>query len=271
LSFATLIVLLKKDAKTMETLKQQMGDAYLQPQRPIDMGTTIVKMACNCALTMIKEAMGPAVGPSQFAVETKGGCALQQWAVQMAMEAKPALAGASLDAINAYGEIERECIEAAIKANPYLHRLLPLYELMYKKGEGVLWYYDENGNFVMGSSNKRGVRYGCVLDMFRFCLTMAPIYARLRAAVGEEGVLYTYCDESYILAPVEKMAEVLHHAPGIFGKVGLSIGYGPGKTELILPKDCPREAFPYPLDDPQVPAPHVVDGFKTCLGVPRDL
>ena len=78
LSSATLIILLKKDAETMETLKQQMGDAYLQPQRPIGMGTTIVKMACNCALPMVKEAMGPAVGPSQFAVKTKGGCALLQ-------------------------------------------------------------------------------------------------------------------------------------------------------------------------------------------------
>jgi hypothetical protein len=85
---------------------------------------------------------------------------------------------------------------------------------------------------------------------------MALVHAsRLRATAGEEGVLYTYCDDSYILAPVRKMAEVLHHALGIFGKVGLRIGYGPRKTGLILPKGCPREAFPYPLDDPQVPAP----------------
>ncbi len=102
------------------------------------MGTTIVKATCNCALLMVKEAMGPAVGPSQLAVETKGGCALLQWALHMAMEVKPTLVGASLDAINAYGEIERECIESAIKANPYLHMLLPLYELLYKRGEGVL-------------------------------------------------------------------------------------------------------------------------------------
>ena len=100
------------------------------------MGAAIVKLASNCALTMVKEAMGRVVGPSQFAVETKGGCALLQWALQLAMEVKPALAGASLDAINACGEIEREYIEAAIKANLYLHRLLPLYEIMYKKGEG---------------------------------------------------------------------------------------------------------------------------------------
>ncbi len=118
------------------------------------MGTAIVKATCNCAPMMVKDAMGPAVGPSQFAVETKGGCALLWWALQMTMEAKLTLAGASLDAINAYGEIERECIEAAIRASPYLHRLLYLFELVYKRGEGVLWYYDENGKFVLGAKNK---------------------------------------------------------------------------------------------------------------------
>jgi hypothetical protein len=74
------------------------------------------------------------------------------------MEAKPALAGANMDAVNAYGEIERECIEVVIRANSYLHRLLPLLELLYKRGEGVLWNYDENGKFVLGAKNKRGVR-----------------------------------------------------------------------------------------------------------------
>ena len=121
----------------MEALKQQRGDAYRQPQRPIGMGTPLVKAACNCALLMVKEAMDPAVGPTQLAVETKGGCALLQWALQTAMETKPCLAGASLDAINAYGEIERGCIESAILANPFLYMLLPLFELLYKRGEGI--------------------------------------------------------------------------------------------------------------------------------------
>jgi len=44
------------------------------------MGTAIVKAACNCALLMVNKAIGTAVGPPQFAVETKGGCALLQWA-----------------------------------------------------------------------------------------------------------------------------------------------------------------------------------------------
>jgi len=115
------------------------------------MGAAVVKIACNCALLLIKEDMGLAVGPSRFAVETKGGCALLQWDLQMAMEARPNLAAANLDASNAFDEIERDCIEAAIKANPYLHSLLPLFEMLYRKGAGELWYYDEAGNFVMGT------------------------------------------------------------------------------------------------------------------------
>jgi len=188
----------------------------------------------------------------------------------MAMEVKPKLAGASLDGINDYGEIERECIEAAIKANPYLHGLLPLFELLYKRGEGVLRYYDANGNFVMEAMNKRGVQQGCVLGMFLFCVTMAPVYERLRAAVGEGGVVYACCEDSYIIVPVEQMAQVLHQAPRIFGKVGLRIGYGPGKTELILPKDYSREDFPYPLDDPQIQAPQVVQVFQSYAWASQD-
>ena len=44
---------------------------------------------------------------------------------------------------------------------------------------------------------------------------MEPAYARMRAVVGDEGVLYTYCDDSYIMAPSEQMATTLQQAPGI--------------------------------------------------------
>ena len=99
---------------------------------------------------------------------------------------------------------------------------------------------------------------------------MEPVYARLKQAAGEEGVLYTYFDDAYILAPKEQMAVVLEEAPGISGKVGLRLGYGPGKTdELILPQGCSKEEFLFPLDNPTAPTPQVVAGFKSCLGVPR--
>jgi len=67
------------------------------------------------------------------------------------------------------------------------------------------------------------------------------------------------------------MAEVLQQALEIYGKVGLRINLGPGKTYLILPKSYVRSSFPYPLDDPGVAAPRVIQGFSTCLGVPRHI
>jgi hypothetical protein len=45
------------------------------------MGTTIAKLASNFALQLVKDAMGLAVGPAQFAIETKGGYALLHWAL----------------------------------------------------------------------------------------------------------------------------------------------------------------------------------------------
>ena len=81
LSSATLVILLKKNAEAMEQMKQRLGPTYVQPQRPIGIGMAIAKVTCNCALLLVKAAMGPAVRPSQFAVETKGGCALSQWAI----------------------------------------------------------------------------------------------------------------------------------------------------------------------------------------------
>ncbi len=97
---------------------------------------------------------------------------------------------------------------------------------------------------------------------------MEPIYSMMRAAMGEQGALYVYCDDSYLVAELDKVAEVQAQATTIFGKVGLKIGYGPEKTELILPRGYDRDTFPYPLDDPEIPAPRVVVGFKACMGVP---
>jgi hypothetical protein len=191
----------------------------------------------------------------------------------MAMEARPKLATATLDASNAFGEIERDRIEVAIKANPYPHGLLPLFNMLYMKGAGdralVLYMYDEAENFVMGTRNKRGFRQGCIMGFFLFCLTMEPVCARLRAVLGEEGTLFNYCDDSYLLAEPNKMAEVLEQALRIFGRVGLCIGFGPRKSELILPKYYDMKRFPYPHDSPGTHAPCVVRGFVACLGVPR--
>ncbi len=98
---------------------------------------------------------------------------------------------------------------------------------------------------------------------------MEPLYIQLRAAMGEEGALYAYCDDSYLLAEPEKMVAALAHAPAIFGKVGLRVGLGHAKIKMILPVGYDMDRFPYPMDNPGVATPHVVSGFSSCLGAPQ--
>jgi hypothetical protein len=59
-------------------------------------------------LATFERSYGTSGGAYQFVVEIKGGCAVLQWAIQMALEANPNLVATSLDNINAYGEIERD-------------------------------------------------------------------------------------------------------------------------------------------------------------------
>jgi hypothetical protein len=99
-------------------MKRTLGDAYIQPHRPLGMGSSLVKLASNFALLLLRGSLGVAVGPSQFAVETKGVCDLVQWALHLAMESDRSLAAAGLDGINTFGEIESPCIRAALEANP---------------------------------------------------------------------------------------------------------------------------------------------------------
>jgi len=68
--------------------------------------------------------------------------------------------------------------------------------------------------------------------------------------------------------PVQ-VAGALTTALGIYANVGLSIGWGPKKTELVLPTDCDPEELPIPRNPRGKPLPDIVQGFKACLGVPR--
>jgi hypothetical protein len=64
MSSATLVVLLKKDAETMAEMKRTHGDEYLQPQRTLGMGSTLIKVTSNCALSLLKGNLGRNVGPA---------------------------------------------------------------------------------------------------------------------------------------------------------------------------------------------------------------
>ncbi len=61
--------------------------------------------------------------------------------------------------------------------------------------------------------------------------------------------MYAYSDDVYLVSDPDNMFATLVAAPSIYRKVGLRIGWGPGKTELILPSHCDPNAFLQPLDE----------------------
>ena len=56
-----------------------------------------------------------------------------QWILQIKMEAEPDLARVCLDASNAFGDLERPCIRAALETNVAHHPLIPLYDVLYTR------------------------------------------------------------------------------------------------------------------------------------------
>ena len=121
-------------------MKDALGAVNVRPQRLIGMGSTLIKIASKCALLMLRGSLGAVVGPSQFSVETKEGCDSIKWALHIAMESNGSLTTFCFDGINKFGEIERDCIRASLEANPSLHMLIPMFEMLYERGNAQLWY-----------------------------------------------------------------------------------------------------------------------------------
>ena len=113
------------------------------------------------------------------------------------MEVEPDLARACLDASNAFGDLERPCIRAALEAHVALHPLIPLYDVLYTRGMGEMWFYDDMGNFVMRVFGLRGVRQECVLGMTIPCITVGLVYAALLVILGPGGFLMLCTWEDY--------------------------------------------------------------------------
>ncbi len=132
-----------------------------------------------------------------------------------------------------------------------------------------MWFYDELGNFVLAVFCRRGVRQGCVLGTTILYITVRPVYDALLVTLGPEGFMFSYADNVYMGGLPANVARALTNAIDLYRMIGLTLGWGPKKTELILPDDCDSTNLPLPRDVFVRSLPEVVSGFKACLGVPR--
>jgi hypothetical protein len=135
-------------------------------------------------------------------------------------------------------------MSAAIVADPHLHCILPLQDMLYTDRDGELWYFDEDGNLSHTLSSRRGGRQGCVLGLFISCVSMAPIYKALKTKLGPKGMLVDFSDDVYLHGPPVNVTTSISAAPALYKKVGLRIGWGPAKSELALPPNVDPETLP---------------------------
>ena len=268
LTSSTLIALMKKDPDTVARMRSEPG--FRLPVRPIGYGSVLVRLASICLLHDLRDVLEDAVGPHQFAVGTRGGTDMIQWIIQAALEVRipHPLAAFNLDASNAFNSVSRAAIRTSLLSNPSLHPLLPLYDLLYSAPSECWWYDPRSPDAPYGVLQcTRGVRQGDPLGMLLFCLATAPVYSQLAAALGPSAVLTAYADDVYCAGPPERVAAALLLAEPLYSRVGLSVGWGPGKTELYLPPSVP--GIPLPLHPDGSLKPLLVRGFASCLGVPR--
>jgi hypothetical protein len=81
-----------------------------------------------------------------------------------------------------------------------------------------------------------------------------------------DGALYALSDDVYPHSDPVGMSKALAGAPTIYKKVGLRSGWGPGKTELILPPKFDPETFLSHLEVSGGGLFHIVTSFTSCLG-----
>ena len=162
-----------------------------------------------------------------------------QWILYNIMEAEPDLARATLDASNAFGDLERPCIRAALEANVPLHPRIPMYDVLYTRGKRELLFYDELGNFILGAMCRKGVRHGCcVIGTTILYITARPVYDAILVILEPKGFLFSYTDDVYLGGIPGNVALALAAAPCLYGMIDLSLGLGPRKTEFELPPEC---------------------------------
>ncbi len=99
------------------------------------------------------------------------------------------------------------------------------------------------------------------------------IPANVRRLVSDPrigGVLiFSYADDVYMGGAPVSVALALVEALDLYGIVGLQQGWGPKKTEQVLPHSCDPVILPLPHDHTCKLLLDEAIGFKACRGVPR--
>jgi hypothetical protein len=79
-------------------------------------------------------------------------------------------------------------------------------------------------------------------------ITDRPVYDALMVILDPEGFLFSYASDVYMSGTPMSVALALDVASDLYGMIGLHLGWGPKKTELILSPGCDPDNLSFPRD-----------------------
>ena len=100
------------------------------------------------------------------------------------------------------------------------------------------------------------------------CVIVRPIYDALLVILGPEGFLFSFADDVYMGEVPWNVALPLDAASGLYAMIGLSMVWGPNRTELQIPVDCDLKKLPLPRDDSCRPSLKWLMALKHALVSP---
>ena len=191
-------------------LVKQSDDNQKLKLRPIGIGMVWPKVISKTILNYYLPRAKDFLEPLQFGL-SKSGLESITYITRQALQDHPDWVLLRLDLVNAFNSILRKIIFKEVSAHFPL--LLPWLHCLY--GEfSQLWTKSEEGSFYFPISSEEGVKQGCTLGSFLFCLAIHnPVIKKLNAlltslsSTASSGMVFGLLDDINIIADPSILTE----------------------------------------------------------------
>jgi len=213
--------------------------------RPIGAPTVLRNMGERAACKRHAKTITAAVGSRQFGVGRKGGVEQAIHTARALAEVRPSLVWLGLDARNAFTEMRRDAMVAAVEENA--PEMAPYARLTLNR-RSRYWYQLADGSWV-DLYAEEGTDQGGPLSPAIFCIGLRPalerIESRLRARAEEKGedpneiCLIAYIDDILLGAPPALVRDAVKIAEEELAELGLKLALA--KTTAWSAAEPPSE------------------------------
>jgi hypothetical protein len=226
--------------------------------RPISVGESLYRLCGRAVLKTHGNNLADILAPHQFGVNIKGGSESIIHLVQSKMRQGPKTV-VCMDLKNAFNTVDRTHMRESVRT--YAPELLDFFVWDY--GRSLTAYWDN-----CAIESQCGVKQGCPLSPFFFCLALKDILAETSEAYPDVEVM-AYLDDITLVGESGRVAAVFSCLSSKLKRIGLLVN--PGKTQLLFPEQSRFEAskaWTGLLDEPLLEEALKKEHGIRVLGVP---